>query len=206
MIKWKNANKLCIEKAGSVEGRGNKEAEMPIPATEFAGEVPRKRNADAVIGCRGWNVGGKRLKSRIRSVDRFEPGTMLVWPVRFDDLPCVQHNEAQANQDAAARAFNWVAFEGTAVGQASQGANTTGPTSAGGYGPQRTGGVFFRDDAEDKRIENVKTALPLVAAIPQDNAGMVGQAADVVAYFSILHGCIQRSADETSKPRLTVPA
>lgn len=130
---------------------------------------------------------------------------MLVWPVRFDNFACVQHEEAQIHQDAAASAFNWVAFEGTAVGQASQGANTTSPASAGGYGPQRAGRVFFRDDAEDKGIENVKTALPLVAAIPQDNTGMVGQAADVVAYFSILHGCIQRRADETSEPRLTVP-
>ncbi len=56
------------------------------PASEFTRKVPRKRTANTLIGCGRRNIGGKGLQSRIRRIDGFEAGAMLVRPVRFDDL------------------------------------------------------------------------------------------------------------------------
>jgi hypothetical protein len=92
------------------------------------------------------------------------------------------------------RTFDGIAFEGAAVGQSRKRAHPTSPASAGRYGPDWTGLIFFSDNTKNKRIEYIQAALPLVAAVPKDYAGVVRQAADIVADFGFLNRCVQRRA------------
>ena len=104
-----------------------------------------------------------------------------------------QKGEHRANK-VAFRAFNGIALKWFAIRQASESADAAGPAGTWRYRPHWSRNVFFRDNAKDKRIEYGEAALPLVPAIPNDDAGVVGQSADVVPDFSVLHRRVQRGA------------
>ena len=101
------------------------------------------------------------------------------------------------------RTFNGIAFEGAAVGQSRKRADATSPASAGRYGPDWAGLIFFSDNTKNKRIKYIEAALPLIAAVPQDYAGVVRQAADIVADFRFLNRCVQRGAYDKRVTRRT---
>ena len=107
----------------------------------------------------------------------------------------MNHGYANAGSGSAiSRTFNGIAFEGAAVGQSRKRADATSPASAGRYGPDWAGLIFFSYHTKNKRIEYIQAALPLIAAVPKDYAGVVRQAADIVADFGFLNRCIQRRA------------
>ena len=116
----------------------------------------------------------------------------------------MNHGYANARSGGPiARTFNGIAFEGAAVGQPRKRADATSPASAGGYGPNWAGLIFFCDNTKNKRIKYIKASLPLIAAVPQDYAGVVRQAADIVADFRFLNRCVQRGAYDKRVTRRT---
>ena len=168
-----------------------------VPAAELTGKMTRERDADALVGCSRGDICRERLESRIGGIDGFKTGTVLVRPVRFDDFPWKWGEELRILSAAfasTALALNGIALERAAVGQACESADAASPASAGRNGPHGSERVLFRNNAKDKRIEYGEAALPLVPAIPNDDAGVVGQSADVVPDFSVLHRRVQRGA------------
>lgn len=168
-----------------------------VPATELTGKMTRERDADALVRCSRGDICRERLESRIGGIDGFKTGTVLVRPMCFDNFPWKRGeylSVLSATFTAEALTLNGIALERAAVGQACESADATSPASAGRNGPQGSERVLFRDNAKDKRIEYGEAALPLVAAVPNNDAGVVGQSADVVPDFSVLHWCVQRGA------------
>ena len=152
------------------------ESNSAVPATELTGKMTRERDADALVRCSRGDICRERLESRIGGIDGFKTGTVLVRPVRFDDFPWKWGEELRILSAAFAAtvlALNRIALERAAVGQACESADAASPASAGRYGPNWAGLIFFGDNTKNKRIKYIKASLPLVAAVPHDNAGVV---------------------------------